>query len=267
MKLKLAISSCPNDTFMFDYFLKKSKFDIDLIIEDIETLNKMAMSGETDITKLSYHAFSKLTDKYKLLKSGGALGENCGPILISKHKAYPDEIENMKIAIPGELTTANLLLTTFYPKAKNKHVYVFSDIEEAVLDGECNAGLIIHESRFTYQNKGLKKVIDIGEIWENTYHLPTPLGGIAIHRRIPASIAKEIDAELRKSILHTFENPEEAMPFIREHAQEMEDEVMKKHIALYVNQYSIGDNPVVEKSVRKLLKINSKETNSDLFVD
>lgn len=157
MKLKLAISSCPNDTFMFDHFLKHTELDIELMIEDIESLNKLAMNQETDITKLSYHTYAKLTDHYNLLKAGGALGENCGPILVSKHKVYPDEISDMKIAIPGELTTANLLLEIFYPKATNKHVYVFSEIEEAVLDGECDAGLIIHESRFTYQKKGLKK--------------------------------------------------------------------------------------------------------------
>lgn len=258
MKLKLAISSCPNDTFMFDHFLKHTDFEIDLLIEDIESLNKLASLGETDITKLSYHTFAKLTESYNLLNAGGALGENCGPILVSKHKAYPDEISDMKIAIPGKMTTANLLLDIFYPKVKEKHVYIFSEIEEAVLDGECDAGLIIHESRFTYEKKGLKKIVDIGEFWENRYHLPTPLGGIAIHKRIPKPIATQIDAQLKKSIIHAFDHPEEAMPFIRKHAQEMDDEVMKKHIALYVNNYSVGDDPVVSKSIKKLLDLHQQ---------
>ncbi|MEA1874692.1 MAG: 1,4-dihydroxy-6-naphthoate synthase [Bacteroidota bacterium] len=258
MKLKLAISSCPNDTFMFDHFLKHTDLDIELLIEDIESLNKMAMTEESDITKLSYHTFAKLTESYNLLNAGGALGENCGPILISKHKAYPDEISDMKIAIPGEMTTANLLLDIFYPKVKEKQIYVFSDIEDAVLDGECDAGLIIHESRFTYEQKGLKKIIDIGELWENHYHLPTPLGGIAIHKRIPEAIASKIDIALKNSILHAFKQPEEAMPFIRKHAQEMEDEVMKKHITLYVNNYSVGDDPAVSKSIKKLLDLHQQ---------
>lgn len=258
MKLKLGISSCPNDTFMFDHFLKHSGIDVELFIEDIETLNNMAMQGLTDMTKLSYHTFAKLRDKYQMLNSGGALGENCGPILVSKHKAYPDEIEDMKIAIPGEMTTANLLLQIFYPKVKAKQVYVFSDIENAVLDGECDAGLIIHESRFTYKDKGLKKIIDIGEVWENTYGLPTPLGGIAIQKNLPKEIIAKIDKALRDSILYSFDHPEEAMPFIRQHAQEMEDAVMKKHIALYVNHYSVGDDSLVEKSIQKLLQLHDK---------
>jgi 1,4-dihydroxy-6-naphthoate synthase len=261
MKLKLAISSCPNDTFMFDHFLKHTNFEIDLLIEDIESLNKLARLGETDITKLSYHTYAKLTESYNLLNAGGALGENCGPILVSKHKAYSDEISDMKIAIPGEMTTANLLLDIFYPKVKNKQVYVFSDIEDAVLDGECDAGLIIHESRFTYEKKGLNKIIDIGELWESRYHLPTPLGGIAIHKRVPKTIATQIDTELRESIIHAFEHPDDAMPFIRKHAQEMEDSVMKKHIALYVNHYSIGDDPTVKQAINKLIELHNQSVS------
>lgn len=164
----------------------------------------------------------------------------------------------MKKAILGKITATNLLLKILYPKVKSKQIYIFSDIEDAVLDGECDAGLIIHESRFTYQEKGLKKIIDIGETWESTYHLPTPLGGIAIHQRVPAEIASRVDADLRQSILHAFKNPEEAMPFIRRHAQEMEDDVMKKHIGLYVNRYSVGDDPAVQLSVDKLIELYRK---------
>lgn len=249
-KLKLGISSCPNDTFMFAHFIKE--VENELHIEDIETLNKMAMEELSDVTKLSYHTWLKLSDKYNLLRNGGALGENCGPLIISKHKAYPDEIRDMNIAIPGELTTANLLLDIFYPDVKSKSVLVFSDIEEAVLSDEFDAGLIIHESRFTYQKKGLKKVADLGEIWEKEYNLPTPLGGIAIHKSIPQDIAKKIDRKLHDSIKNAFAEPSSVMPFVNEHAQEMDEEVMKKHISLYVNKYSYLETDMAVRSVFKL---------------
>lgn len=268
MKLRLAISSCPNDTFMFDHLLKNSVFDIDLIIEDIEHLNNRVMNEEVDVSKLSYHTFARCMDNYRLLNAGGALGENCGPILVSKYKIYPDEIDDIKIAIPGELTTANLLMDIFYPKAKNKHPYIFSDIEAVVLDGECDAGLIIHESRFTYQQKGLKKIIDIGEHWENKYHLPTPLGGIAVHNRVPKDVAQQFDKELRTSIAYSFENPHEAMPFIRSYAQEMDESVMLKHIELYVNNYSLGNDPLVQQSINQLISLYKGEPteHTNLFV-
>jgi 1,4-dihydroxy-6-naphthoate synthase len=253
-KLKLSISSCPNDTFMFADFVQRYKQEIDLRIEDIESLNDMAVHEESDITKLSYHVWLKLRDTYDLLNSGAAMGENCGPILISKHKAYPDEVTDMRIAIPGEMTTANLLLDIFFPQVKEKKVHVFSDIEEAVLDGEVDAGLIIHESRFTYKDKGLNKIVDLGELWESKTGLPTPLGGIAIHKRVPKTKKQEIDKALRKSIQKAFAQPESAMPFVRRYAQEMKDEVMKKHIQLYVNRYSLGDDKAVRQSVDRLLK-------------
>ncbi|MGM0624643.1 MAG: 1,4-dihydroxy-6-naphthoate synthase [Bacteroidota bacterium] len=251
-KLSLSISSCPNDTFMFADFVEQYAHEIELRIEDIETLNTLAMHEESDITKLSYHVWLKLRDKYDLLNSGAAMGENCGPILISKHKAYPDEVPEMTIAIPGKMTTASLLLDIFYPQVKAKKVSVFSDIEEAVLDGEVDAGLIIHESRFTYKDKGLKKIVDLGELWESRYNLPTPLGGIAIHKRVPEAKKHEIDQALHQSIKKAFAQPESAMPFVRKHAQEMDDAVMKKHIDLYVNKYSLGEDEAVRKSIERL---------------
>ncbi|MGC9330458.1 MAG: 1,4-dihydroxy-6-naphthoate synthase [Bacteroidales bacterium] len=254
-KLTLGISSCPNDTFMFGNLLNNRKFKFDLRIEDIETLNAMAYREETDITKLSFHAWLKLQDKYQLLNSGGALGKNCGPILVSKHKAYPDEIHDMTIAIPGDMTTANLLLSIFYPDIKSKKPYVFSDIEEAIMDEEVDAGLIIHENRFTYQQKGLNKIVDLGELWEKTYHVPTPLGGIAIHRRINESTATSIDKALHGSIVQAFDKPESVMPFVKQHAQAMDTGIMKKHIGLYVNHYSLGNDDAYRKSIRKLSDI------------
>ncbi|MFO7790381.1 MAG: 1,4-dihydroxy-6-naphthoate synthase [Bacteroidota bacterium] len=254
-KVILGISPCPNDTFMFANLLKNPVADFDVRFEDIETLNKMALREETDITKLSYHTWLKLHNKYKLLNSGGALGENCGPVLISRYKAYPDEVPGMHIAIPGKLTTAALLLDIFFPDVKSKTSYVFSEIEDIVMDGECDAGLIIHESRFTYERKGLKKIVDLGSLWEDTYHLPTPLGGIAIHRRVPENIAKKIDKSLQDSIKMANDDPASVMSFVRKYAQSMDDDVIKQHINLYVNRFSPGDEPAVEKSIRKLAEL------------
>lgn len=254
-KLILGISPCPNDTFMFANFLKKTVSDFDVRFEDIENLNRMALCEETDITKMSYHTWLKLHDKYLLLNSGGALGENCGPVLVSRYKAYPDEVSGMHIAIPGKLTTAALLLSIFFPHVKSRTSYVFSEIEDIVMEGECDAGLIIHESRFTYKHKGLKKIVDLGSIWENQYHLPTPLGGIAIHKRIPENIAKRIDNSLQDSIKKAFDDPASAMSFVRKYAQSMNDDVIKQHINLYVNRFSLGEAPAVEKSIQKLAEL------------
>ena len=179
MKLKLGFSTCPNDTFMFDAMVhhKIDTFglDFDLHLADIEELNQLSLKGELDITKISYAAYTKVSDKYIFLNSGSALGENNGPILISKRKIYPDEVNNLKIAIPGKNTTANMLLSIAYPEAKSKVEYLFSDIEDVVLSDEVDAGLIIHENRFTYEKKGLKKIIDLGEFWERKTNKPIPL--------------------------------------------------------------------------------------------
>ncbi len=243
MKLKLGISTCPNDTFMFDALLH-NKIDtqglsFDLFMADVEELNKRALNKSLDITKLSYHAYSYVSDNYLLLDAGSALGYKNGPLLISKHKVYADEIDSLKIAIPGKLTTANLLLSIAYPKAQNKIEYLFSDIEDVVLSNECDAGLIIHENRFTYQQKGLKKIIDLGKYWEQTTKYPIPLGAIAVNRELPVDIQKKINCVLRKSIEYAFENPKSSYDFIRQYAQEMEQDVMYKHIKLYVNNFSI----------------------------
>ena len=243
MKLKLGFSTCPNDTFMF-YALVHHKIntkglEFAMHLADIEELNQLAFKVELDITKLSYAAYTKVSDKYIFLNSGSALGKNNGPLLISKRKIYPDEINYLKIAIPGKLTTANMLLSIVYPKAVQKKEYVFSDIEEAVLSNETDAGLIIHENRFTYENKGLKKIVDLGEIWEEKTGKPIPLGGIAIRRNIPKDIQKMVDDGLRESIEYAYKHLDSVLPFIRKHAKEIEDEIMMRHIDLYVNEYSI----------------------------
>jgi len=276
MKLTLGFSTCPNDTFIFDAMVHNKidtqDFKFDLFLADVEELNKLAFKNNIDITKISFHAYAKISDNYKILDSGSALGNNNGPLLISKHKIYPDEINDLHIAIPGENTTANLLLNIAYPNVKQKTEYLFSDIEEAVLTNEVDAGLIIHETRFTYQKKGLKKIIDLGEYWENETKLPIPLGGIIISNKITPENQKKINTILRNSIEYAFKNPAESYDFVKKYAQEMDYEVMKNHIELYVNNYtkSLGKhgkqaiNELYKKAIEKKV-INY--INNDIFVN
>ena len=249
MKLTLGFSPCPNDTFIFDalihHKIDTEGLDFEVFYDDVETLNQKAMRGELDITKLSYHAFAYVTDKYVLLDAGSALGFGVGPMLICKddpeylisHLTSP--ISHLKIGIPGKYTTANFLLGLAFPNATDKVELVFSDIEDAVLDGRVDIGLIIHENRFTYQDKGLKKIIDLGDYWEKQTGCAIPLGGIAGNRRLPADVLDKVNRVLRKSVEFAFENPKSGLEFIRSHAQEMSEEVMYKHIDLYVNKFSI----------------------------
>jgi len=248
MKLKLGFSTCPNDTFIFDalvhHKIDTEGLEFDLLLADVEELNKLAFEHEIDITKLSYHAYAYVSDNYTLLDSGSALGNNNGPLLISKHKIYPDEIEDLNIAIPGKYTTANLLLSIAYPKALYKKVYLFSDIEEVILSNEVDAGLIIHENRFTYEKKGLLKIIDLGEFWQKKTKMPIPLGGIVVNKKLNSDVQLKINRLVRKSIEFAYENPDSSLGFIKQYAQEMDPDVMRKHIALYVNDYSfdLGEN-------------------------
>jgi 1,4-dihydroxy-6-naphthoate synthase len=258
MKLKLAFSTCPNDTFIFDA-LVHHKIDtqgltFELLLADVEELNNAAFEGQVDITKLSYHAYAYVSDNYTLLDSGSALGNNNGPLLISKYKIYPDEIEELNIAIPGKYTTANLLLSIAYPNSIYKKEYLFSDIEEVVLSNEMDAGLIIHESRFTYEKKGLIKIIDLGEYWEKKTKLPIPLGGIVVNKKIDKDIQLKINKLVRESIEFAFKNPDSSISFIKKYAQEMDREVMHKHINLYVNDYSFDLGETGKKAIHTLYK-------------
>jgi 1,4-dihydroxy-6-naphthoate synthase len=258
MKLKLAFSTCPNDTFIFDA-LVHHKIDtqgltFELLLADVEELNNAAFEGQVDITKLSYHAYAYVSDNYTLLDSGSALGNNNGPLLISKYKIYPDEIEELNIAIPGKYTTANLLLSIAYPNSIYKKEYLFSDIEEVVLSNEMDAGLIIHESRFTYEKKGLIKIIDLGEYWEKKTKLPIPLGGIVVNKKLNKVIQLKINKLVRESIEFAFKNPDSSLNFIKKYAQEMDREVMHKHINLYVNDYSFDLGETGKKAIHTLYK-------------
>jgi 1,4-dihydroxy-6-naphthoate synthase len=243
-KLSLGFSPCPNDCFIFDALVNGKidsgglEFDVQLL--DVETLNQKALKGELDISKLSFHAYAKVMQTYIMLRSGSALGFNCGPLLVKKSKVDNKKaLKDWKVAIPGELTTANFLFSIAYPQVTNKITMVFSEIEDAVVKGEVDAGLIIHESRFTYQDKGLEKVADLGEYWEQLIHAPIPLGGIAIKRNFNTDIQHKVNQLIRRSVEFAFNHPEASMPYVREHAQEMSEEVMKKHIALYVNAFSV----------------------------
>ena len=243
MNLTLGFSTCPNDTFIFDAMVN-GRIDTEglhftLHLADVEELNRLAFTSEIDISKVSYHAFAYLSDAYQLLTSGSALGFGNGPLLISKHKIYPDEVKELKIAIPGKYTTANLLLSLAYPHLNQKTEYLFSDIEEVILSGEADAGVIIHENRFTYQSKGLRKIVDLGELWEQENGLPIPLGGIIVKRKLPEDIRHKINRVLRRSVEYALQNPNDSLPFVRQHAQSMDESVMQSHIRLYVNDFSV----------------------------
>lgn len=275
MKLKLGFSTCPNDTFIFDAIVNKRidtrGFEFDLVLADVEVLNKMAINNELDISKLSFSTYLNVWKTYKLLNSGAALGKANGPLLISKKKVYPDEVSSVRIGIPGKHTTANLLLSIAYPDSINKKEYLFSDIETAILENDVDAGLIIHETRFTYHKKGLKKIIDLGEFWENLTKLPLPLGGIVINRNIPRNQQIAFNQLLKESVEYAFTNPKQSIPFIKQYAQEINDDIINQHISLYVNDYTLDFGTTGKKSIEQLFK-KAKEvkfTNEipeDIFV-
>lgn len=276
MKLKLCFSTCPNDTFMFDALVNgridTQGIDFDIHLADIDELNKLALEGQPDITKISFNAFASVTENYQLLSAGSALGKGVGPILVSRKQIYQDEVNHVKIAIPGIETTANMLFSIAFPGATNKKVYLFSDIEDAILSNEVDAGLIIHENRFTYQSKGLRKIIDLGEFWENLTHLPIPLGGIAIRRNLPENIKLKVNQIMRASVEHAFAFPKLTYPFVRKYAQAMDEDVMFKHIELYVNKYSIdlseeGQNAINELFNRSFSLNLIPKLNNDFFIN
>ena len=245
MKLSLGFSPCPNDCFMFDAIVNR-RIDLEGLefavhLADVEALNDAAMAGQAQITKLSYHAYACCADRYVLLDAGSALGRNCGPLLISKRPISADEVAagGLRIAIPGKYTTANFLFSLAFPDARGKTELVFSEIEPALLRGDVDAGVIIHENRFTYQAKGLRKILDLGEFWESETGAPIPLGGIVISRLLPDEVKQRVNRLVRRSVEYAFAHRDVSLPFVRRHAQEMDEEVMYKHIDLYVNEYSV----------------------------
>jgi len=274
-KLTLGFSPCPNDTFIFDAMvhgkIDTEGIEFEVFMEDVEALNQRAFAGDIDITKLSYHAFAHLTHHFALLNAGSALGNNCGPLLISGNNMTRDEITGARIAIPGKMTTANFLLGLAFPEAINKQTLLFSDIEDAVLRGDADAGLIIHENRFTYEQKGLVKIIDLGEFWESATGYPIPLGGIVVNRNIPRDVQKKIDRIMRRSVEYAFNNRENVMPFVRCYAQAMEDDVMMSHIGLYVNDFTIDLGDKGKGAVQYMMDVAVEKgliqkVNDNLFI-
>ena len=245
MTLTLGFSPCPNDCFMFDALVHK-RIDLEGLqfsprLADVEALNRGAFAEDVDVTKLSYHAYAYCADRYVLLDAGSALGRGCGPLLISRRQISRDEVASgrLRLAIPGKFTTANFLLGLAFPSATDRTELLFSDIEGAVLDGRFDAGLIIHENRFTYESRGLRKIVDLGEYWEGETGSPIPLGGIVIKRSLPDEVKARVNRVLRRSVEFAFANRAASVPYVRAHAQEMSEEVMYKHIDLYVNEYSV----------------------------
>jgi 1,4-dihydroxy-6-naphthoate synthase len=260
MKLSLGASPCPNDCFIFDAIVNEridlESLEFSLHLDDVEALNRAAFAGQADVTKLSYHAYAYCADRYVALDAGSALGRNCGPLLISKRDIPLDEVSAgaLTIAIPGKYTTANALLGFAFPEARRKTELVFSAIEGALLNGDYDAGLIIHENRFTYEARGLKKIIDLGEYWETVTSAPIPLGGIVIRRSLPDEVKRTVNRVLRRSVEYAFANRAASLPFVREHAQEMSEEVMYRHIDLYVNEYSVDLGPEGRRAVETLFE-------------
>ncbi len=257
--LSLGYSPCPNDTFIF-YALVHGRIDTaDIhyreILEDVETLNRMAGQAELDVTKVSFHAFGRLMDRYCMLRSGGALGKGCGPLVVAREACSMQELRGKTIAIPGELTTAFLLLQIFDPDLKQKiRVMPFDRIMDAVKNNEADAGLIIHESRFTYQQKGLVQIADLGAWWEQETGLPIPLGCIIARRSLGVRLVQKTDALARKSLEYALSHGEETRTYIKNHAQELDDRIIDQHIRLYVNEYSLDIGSDGLRAVEELFR-------------
>lgn len=259
MKLTLGFSPCPNDTFIFDA-LVNGKIDteglsFDVVLEDIETLNQSALEGKLDITKLSFPAFFSNLDQYIALPSGAAMGKGVGPLLVSKKEISKNDINNSSIAIPGYQTTANFLLSFAYPDAVNRSPVLFSEIEDSVLSGQADIGLLIHENRFTYKRKGLLKMQDLGTYWEEQTGSPIPLACIAIKRNIDANTQNVVARLIEKSLEYAFAHYPLITSYVKEHAQAMEEEVMRQHIDLYVNNFSLQLGNQGRAAIMQLYKI------------
>jgi len=259
MKLSLGFSPCPNDTFIFDalvnHKIDTGNFEFDVVLEDVQTLNRWALEKKLDLSKISYGVWPLLQKDYSLLDAGGALGNGVGPLLISKNNILLKDINQLTIAIPGEHTTAHLLFSVAFPQAKRKKFMLFSQIEAAVLNDEVDCGVIIHENRFTYMQKGLIKQMDLGEYWEEKTKSPIPLGGIVMRNEFSASDRAEIDRLIRDSVAYSEAYYPDLSDYVIQHAQEMQESVMRQHIDLYVNQFSLSLGEEGRRAVELLLEV------------
>ena len=256
-RLSLGFSPCPNDTFIFHALVHGrvscGGLGFQERLEDVETLNRMALSGLLDVSKVSYHLLGRILDEYLLLRPGGALGRGCGPLLVAREPLDPDRLKGKRIALPGQFTTAALLLRLFDPSLTDLVDRPFEKIMGAVADGSVAAGVIIHESRFTFASHGLTRIVDLGQWWEEETGHPIPLGGIAARRSLGRDTLLALEEGLARSVRYAFDHPGEARPYIRAHSQEMSDQVCDAHIGLYVNDFSLGLGEEGEAAVRLLL--------------
>ncbi len=265
MKLTIGFSPCPNDTFIFDALINNKidteGIEFESVLEDVQTLNQWAIEGRLDITKLSYGVLPLVLKQYVLMDSGSALGKGVGPLLITNKDLVKIDIENETIAIPGQNTTAHLLFSLKYPNAQNKVFVRYNEVEDFVLKGK-GLGVIIHENRFTYADKGLKKITDLGDFWELQTGVPIPLGGIVIKKDIPFEVQKKVEGLIKKSIEYAFKNYPVLTDYIKIHSQEMSEDVMRKHIDLYVNNYSLTLGDEGKLAVQTLMKVY-RQINGD----
>ena len=259
MRLTLGFSPCPNDTFIFDAMvhgrIDTEGLEFDYFLTDVEELNRKALNADVDVTKISYHAFAYVAQNYLILDAGSALGNRNGPLLISKNRIGISELPGLRIAIPGKYTTANLLFSIAWPEAATKNEYLFSDIEDALLKDEVDAGLIIHETRFTYYRRGLHKLADMGEYWETLTGLPVPLGAIVIKRSIPDDIALKVNRVVRRSLEHAYKDSFASYDFVSGNAREMDSTIMNNHIKLFVNEYTLNLGKKGREAIIELFRI------------
>ena len=264
--IQLGFSPCPNDTFIFDAMVNNKINTGNLIfeplLEDVQTLNQWAIEGKLAVTKLSYGVLPLVQHQYNLLNSGSALGRGVGPLLISNTDMETKNVENCLIALPGKNTTAHLLFSLAYPKAKNKIFLRYDEIENFVLQGK-GLGVIIHENRFTYADKGLIKITDLGDYWEKKTGTPIPLGGIVVKKTMPLQIREQIDFLIKQSIEFAFAHYPVLTDYIKLHAQEMSEDVMRSHIELYVNKYTLDLGEEGKAAVKKLIDVYERQTTDD----
>jgi 1,4-dihydroxy-6-naphthoate synthase len=275
-KVTIGFSPCPNDTFIFDALVNKQidteDFEFELLLEDVQTLNRRAIDNKLDISKISYGVLPLVLDNYVVLNSGGALGKGVGPLLIAREENINilSSEKNITVAIPGENTTAHMLFSYAFPSLTRKQFLVFNEIEDAVLSGRADTGVIIHENRFTYQDRGLVKLMDLGEFWETKTNAPIPLGGIIVRRELGAEVQQKLQKLIRKSLEYSFKNYPVISGFVSKNSQEMSEDVMRKHINLYVNDFSLDLGVRGHAAVFKLLEVYSnihgkKISNKNIF--
>ncbi|MDF2192219.1 1,4-dihydroxy-6-naphthoate synthase [Paraflavitalea sp. CAU 1676] len=272
MKLSIGFSPCPNDTFIFDALVNKKidtgDVEVEVILEDVQTLNEWALQGKLDITKISYGVLPLVLKEYIVLPAGGALGKGVGPLLITQQNGITaDAVYNSTIAIPGEHTTAHMLFSLAFPDAGKKQFTLFSKIEDAVIDATVDAGVIIHENRFTYQDKGLVKLMDLGEYWETQTGSPIPLGGIVMKRTLGTPLQQKVNTLIRASVEFAFANYPLITEYVKLHSQEMSESVMRQHIDLYVNNYSIDLGEEGRSAVGQFLDIYARLHNTTVSKD